>query len=356
MKFTGSKLTAVELKPALKKAQDEVDRYNAMSGPLVEWNGIRVKAISESCFDSLVDLCKFSAVENADCSEKPQDREAILALDEFTRKFSEFQQRVATTDPTCNPGGTHEMWMALMVLREKVFTPRELKPLESIRRLVEIERVPSPQICQIYGWIAEDGAFETWKIDEELADTGKHSTKDPEWIAPDHARYFEQIEATWSNRMPIADFLTEEEQQFLNRSSKKKRSRSQPDAPESLDELILQGVSTEQIVRMKPSLAPEQVEARRDELAQQTDVPPPHDARFTPPSDTGAALLEQQQTDDANLAERERKSAVKAKAQQTRAAVTRAKELKGEGKSIEEITAVIATEFPGVDIGGLITQ
>ncbi|MFO0940095.1 MAG: hypothetical protein U0930_04945 [Pirellulales bacterium] len=356
MKFTGSKLTLAELKPALKRAQDQVDRFNAQSGPLVDWGGTRVKAISEECYDALEELCKYSAVDNADCSDKPQDREAIMALDDLTEKFIDFKRRVADGDSSCNPGGTHEMWMSLMVLREKVFTPRELKAIESIRRLVEIERVPSPQICQMYGWIGEDGTYQIEKIDEELAEPGKHSTKDPNWVNPIHKQYFESIAKAWENRVPNIDLLSEDELQFLNRSTKKKRSKANTEAPESLDELILQGVSTDQIVRMKPSVTAEQVETRRDELSLQTDVPPPHDARFAPPADTGAALMEQQTANDAEQAERERKSAVKAQAQKTRAAVARAKELKAQGKSIEEITATISSEFPGVEIGGLVTQ
>jgi hypothetical protein len=354
MKFTGSKLTLADLKPVLKRAQDEVDRYNAKSGPLVEWGGAQVKAISETCFDALVDLCKFSSTANEEVSEKPQDRKALLALDAFTKTFSEFQQRVEAADPACNPGGTHEMWMALMVLREKVFTPRELRSLESIKRLVEIDRVPSGQICEIYGWIAEDGSYEVHKIDDELSEPGKHSTKDPNWTNPVHRQYSEKIEKAWKERLPITDFLTEEEQQFLN-NGKKKRKRSQTEeAPETVDQLILQGVSTSQIVAMKPSVTEDQVNARREELSLETDVPAPHDARFAPPVDPTAALMEQQQIEDDEKSQRERKLAAKAKAQQTKAAITRAKELKAEGKPTEEISATIASEFPGVDIAGLL--
>ena len=193
-----------EIKKSFDIAEEEYLKFHATNGPLIPWNGREVKAITESLFQALCELCKFSSAPSEDVHEK--SRESILAVDELARSFLDYQTRSAAFDETCHPAGTQELWNAFYLLRKSILEPMEFRPLESIDILLNKQKVSIQQIARIYGFVTVDGSPEVHRVEEELLEPGKHTGND--WLPPIERKYRSELEARWSKRVPISDFLS----------------------------------------------------------------------------------------------------------------------------------------------------
>lgn len=111
------------------------------------------------------------------------------------------------------------------------------RPLEAVADLRR-QGVSDHQICTIYGWVDETGERQLWKVAEEAADAGKHSTRDPEWRNPlDRSR--EAKEAAERDCW----------QDTIDARQAKVRRLTAP-CPESLENLVAQRVPLPQIAKM----------------------------------------------------------------------------------------------------------
>lgn len=112
-------------------------------------------------------------------------------------------------------------------------------PVESVVTLRE-QKVPDRQICEIYGWVDIQGRPEIFKVEEEIANPGKH-TKD--WVDPISKR---RQAAEQEQRSLVAK---------VRRLRQAKVDRMNATAPESLEDLVRQDVPIGQIaeiLRMTP--------------------------------------------------------------------------------------------------------
>lgn len=131
-------------------------------------------------------------------------------------------------------------WHAFEAVRaaREAARPKARPTLESIKSLKE-QKVSDRQICKIYGWLDPGGNPEIWKVQEELDDPGRHSTKIAGWLPP-HERKRQE-----SN---------DRQQRILDRiraDREAKLARAAAAAPEDFQELVESGVSARQIAKMK---------------------------------------------------------------------------------------------------------
>lgn len=126
-------------------------------------------------------------------------------------------------------------WEALVGSYQGVASPPPVQ-IESVATL-RAQKVPDRQICEIYGWVNSHGTPETHKIDEELAEPGKHTKG---WVDPITQRRQEAAEKDKSLHERVRRM----------REAKVARMDSLGKCPESLPELVQQGVSLPQIAAM----------------------------------------------------------------------------------------------------------
>ena len=124
-------------------------------------------------------------------------------------------------------------WEALVAIYRGVTEPVR-RPIESVATL-RSQQVPDRQICEIYGWMDARGCPEVWRVEEEMATPGKHTTG---WVDPVTRHRQEAAERQRT--------LTERVQQLRER----KVARMSATPPESLADLIHQQVPVHQIAEM----------------------------------------------------------------------------------------------------------
>ena len=123
------------------------------------------------------------------------------------------------------------------------------KAVESIAELTK-QGVFDAQICRIYEWIDSNGNLETSKLQEERAKPGTHVT--PDFVHPAEMRRRRSLEA---HRTKLKD---------LRRRSVSKITNAKDSTPETLDELVAQGLSARQIARMTHQSASQVILACQD--------------------------------------------------------------------------------------------
>jgi hypothetical protein len=122
-------------------------------------------------------------------------------------------------------------WLELLEERDRLYEGSR-KVLESIKSLAETQKVSPLQICRIYGWIDASGRPETWKVEEELAEPGKHTAGHV--CEGERARQYKIMKAS-------------QEREALKAKLLGRLQRMQARSPETLPELLRQGVSGRQI-------------------------------------------------------------------------------------------------------------
>lgn len=159
-------------------------------------------------------------------------RELAATVEAFGKEWAAWQEEVertgrATTPPAESVWGA---WEAVVASYQGTKRPPR-RPLESVELLAKQGCTPH-QICTIYGWFDERGVPEVWKVEEELKEPGKH-TKD--WIDP----------ITRKRQEEAAKERTLRERIKALRERKLARLNQPP--PESLEELVRDGVFLQQI-------------------------------------------------------------------------------------------------------------
>ena len=132
------------------------------------------------------------------------------------------------------------------------------KVVESIATLAA-QKVPDAQICNIYEWVDGGGNLETWKLQEELAEPGKHVPKD--FVHPQEMRRRKALAAA---KLKLIE---------LQQRCYLKAEALTTTAPEALEDLLDQNISTGQIARML-RMTPIDVIAACDKIGRE---PPPLD-------------------------------------------------------------------------------
>lgn len=228
----------------VKQCLKELRLWEASDAPNVRWRGGTVQQISDAlaqAIDQVCYLCGASDVEEA-------AKELILEIDRFQEQVHAWREAIELAPESVHPGGTTEMWAALNVL-ERFMEPRRRRLPEPIRDLMDA-KVSDEQICKIYGFVKDDGSADAVMLAEEKAKPGTHYNPET-WVPRRELSRQQEIATAWRRRSPIEHIP-------IGNAPVVEKVR-QP-APETLDELIAQGVDAEQIAKMK-HLDVEQVEA-----------------------------------------------------------------------------------------------
>lgn len=152
------------------------------------------------------------------------------------RAFVSAQQQ--NMDVSMLPGqGLWEAWEAIETEAYAARMP-ELKDVEPLQTLID-QKVPERQMCMIYGFMRADGSPDFRKLREELREPGKHTKPETGWVAPVNRHIVEQIK------------LNEMDRDAIRRRRHAKVSAANTPAPESIESLVAEGVSAEQISKMK---------------------------------------------------------------------------------------------------------
>lgn len=178
-------------------------------------------------------------------------------FDRLAERWSEWRA-IAAINPDANPVPKQSFWKVLEMIAEEreAKQPQGRKTLESVATLTA-QKVPDRQICKIYGWLDAKGNAELWKLEEERLKPGTHVNAD--YVAP-HERA--RLAAEEARRTSIERIREQQERKVKN--------LTEP-APESLEDLVRQGLTSKQIARMRKTTV-KQVEA--DCRAAGLDVPP----------------------------------------------------------------------------------
>lgn len=141
-----------------------------------------------------------------------------------------------SSDPYALPGGG--FWKAIEVVEDfrAAAVPRRPAQLEPIAELTA-QKVGDNQICRMYGWVESNGQPQLWKLREERAKPGTHVTAD--FVAPQERSRRE------------ADEKQAETIRRIREQRAQKLENLTREAPESIEDLLLQGVSVKQICKTK---------------------------------------------------------------------------------------------------------
>ena len=166
-----------------------------------------------------------------DCRELAK---AVDDLDPLWRNFTEAASRQG--DDSVAP--TNRVWRAMDEVarrRKKAVGPKTRK-IESIKMLME-QGVGDHQIAEIYGWLTDDGAPDLEKVFDAKENPEKYEADRTQVVQSQQDRAMQQMEEKLSA-------MREAEQ-------RKAEAQMAPPVPETLEQLIKQGVSMEQICEMK---------------------------------------------------------------------------------------------------------
>lgn len=240
-------VTLKELQQELEAARKVVVDWESLpadQSPIVKWRGLDRLAISEAlitAWERLIEFCDRPDFE-------PVAKPVVLAIDKFERVLAGWGEQLEIDSLNADPNGSVELWNAW----QSIFAvkPPQIKRPDSIKTLIEVQNVPDRQIALQYGFA------EVRMVREEYENPGTHY--DPKtWEPPHFRKAMQAIESEWSERS----------KRYRVQSTVKKERRP---APETLDDLISQGVPGQQIARMK-GITIDEVRDRADFLGLSLD-------------------------------------------------------------------------------------
>lgn len=197
----------------------------------------------------------FSLYSDPNCTIEPAAYEIVLALDEFERETARFLNIVEMGDLTDQtPYGPDSMWQHLRKAAEFI-EPRKRKMPEPISVLIA-QGVHHRTVAKIYGWYTDSGTPDERKVLDEFEKPGTHFNPKsfiPPVEAKRNAELAERFAARQSNRKRMT--LPDNRQKYVK-----------PEAPESLDQLIMGRVPVAQISKMK-NIPPDEVRLRAAQLS-----------------------------------------------------------------------------------------
>lgn len=206
------------------------------------------------------------------------------SANEFRTEWEGFKRRLlATQDPTEIPGTP--FWRCWFAMETELTRSEQLPPLivETMDDLLKNSGngpVKPHQIAKIYGWYMRDGSPDVAKVAEEIRKPGTHLT-------PDYQTPMQKQRSEKNRRL-------EEDQRFWQGRLERKINVMTEVAHESLESLLLAGVSVNQISRMK-RMHPDQIKSECARLG----IP-------CPPDDYGIQMLQPGAFDPAKTEEKER--------------------------------------------------
>lgn len=221
-----------EVAEFVQRAKQAVDAWRSQDIPVVSWRGATVKSMSESVLEALDSLAEMACkCENVE----PDARSLVLAADALAEELLAWAAAVEVDPQAVNPAGNQELWVAYEAIMEALVEPPRRLP-EPINELTD-QGVSLEQIAKIYGFFDEHGRPSARMVLEEKEKPGTHYNSST-WVEPARRRRQSEIDERWKDRKPVTyEALTGQ--------------RERPVAPETIEELLAQGVSAKQIAKMK---------------------------------------------------------------------------------------------------------
>lgn len=253
---SAAELTRDQILAAVEKLEVVVGQWEQSRDEslMVYFRGNQVRQLSQAIEQAAMELFEL-------CDTPAITRDAwplVLEIDVLDGELEQFAERYAVAPDATDPHGPNSLWAAYQnVIKAK--TPPRLHKIEPIQQLLA-ERVDRKNIAKIYGWRRPDGTPDLDKLQEEISHPGTHY--DPStFVHPVDKRFWEAIEEKWFAR--VASFEASED-------GDSRKTKLNKEAPESLDDLILQGVNAKQIAKMK-KIDVDEVQARAAELGMALD-------------------------------------------------------------------------------------
>lgn len=228
---------------AVEHLRDVIHEWENMPpnlAPMQLWKGAYRKQVSsevETAAAALFDLVNRMDIE-------PSAYDLVLTIDQFDDTFSAWGEQCQRNPDMADPSGSPEVWGAWQAVMRAL--PERKFPLpEPIGQLLNYKPpTPRRKIAQIYGWYEESGQPDEIKVQDEITEPGKHY--DPAtWVHPSRKKYESGMAEKWAAR--------EKRLANVSRTVKatEREAREKREAPESIEELIRQGINSSQIVKMK---------------------------------------------------------------------------------------------------------
>lgn len=275
-----------DILPALGTLAQTINRWRQrIDAPTVTFQGATVQIFDHDVGVAMSKLFRVSRTDQWDLSAQ----ELILAIDEFERLAVEWCDQIERRRPV-NPSGSYAMWAALELAIDRHSKPRLFLPPESVATLAA-QNVSHSNIAKIYGWRTFNGTPDIHKVTEELQKPGTHFDVDT-WVHPDLPKYQDEMTQRWAshhghnNRPGWHDLYGRQLDDEPHHEPPKR-----VDAPETLEELIVQGVGEQQILKMKPGVSLEDIRVTKHALG----LGPPQ-------ANSATATLEQDQANAVALA------------------------------------------------------
>lgn len=218
-----------------ERREEIITAAKAVAAAEQQWAASEVEFVTdyfESAMDDLIEVCNSGAIP-AEC------RALVRRVEALAVHWVEWKRRVDETG-LVHEKLSDEFWASMEELhgaRLEVCRPKRPR-LEPVATLMALPNMTAEQVCSIYGWGDRSTGFDTWKVQEEIAEPGKHSYNCKEWVDPRERRQKEQEQAE-------ADLIRRVREQ---RAAKVKRITQEP--PEGLERLVKEGVSVRQLARM----------------------------------------------------------------------------------------------------------
>ncbi len=209
----------------------------------------------------------------------------ILEFGGHWRAFVSAQQQ--NMDVGMLPG--ENLWAAWEALDGERFTSTapELKYIEPLAELVS-QKVSPKQICLIYGFLRPDGSPDIRLMREEQEKPGRHTGADTGWVAPVNKAIVEKLK------------MAEIDREAIRRRRNMKVAAANTPAPETIEMLVADGVSCEQIAKMKKTSTDAVLQYCND-----NNLPTPqmnYDATLKGPKPYDRDKSEERQRIEANMA------------------------------------------------------
>lgn len=312
-----------KLSAAVRELNDVISAWNDTPDEnlMHHWRGRQVAVVSQAIHVMLDDL--FRMVEgDAEVLARP----VVLAIDRVDEEYVRWLEQVDIDPDLTDPSGTRELWGRWQVVVDELDAAERQYPLpEPIESLLHTG-VGDAQIAEIYGWPREDAR----KVREERDNPGTHFNPKT-WQHPSLVRRLKACEEAWAGRTKAERY-------------RPLRPEDRQPAPETLEELIEQGVPSKQIAEMK-GVTIDAVKAAAVRLGI------PLDGTYVR-SVSGADQMADIRNQEAQQAAAAQKAM---QAGSAKSITDRINELASVGTSAEEIAQIVAKENPRVAAGKIKT-
>lgn len=237
MSNSAGNLTRSELVAAIDQANlIVVDWQDDDNAPAKIYHGAEVKVLTERVEDAWRELAEITGTDRID-----DDAKALtLLIDGFLDELQRYQQSYAMSGGGRDPGGSQAMWQSWSDLLAGLQPPQAYSqplPIDEYRA----QGLNDRQIAKAYEWKNADGSPATHMVIEEAAMPGTHYQPD-QWVPAHVRRERARIAEAWDRRSNRRMITIADRQVQPSLAGK---------APESIEDLIRQKVSSKQIAKMK---------------------------------------------------------------------------------------------------------